>query len=112
MRRLLILAASTAFGLGLSFVPAPAGANCTQSGTIVSLFVQPGAALSSIFLRTSGQVGNVAWFATTADDKLVSAAAAALTSQTRVAMTGNAASCPTSGTPRSMGSLLIISLNP
>jgi hypothetical protein len=96
----------------LSLLPTSAHANCTQVGSIVSIFAQPDIALSSIFLRNSGQSSTFVWVAFTSDDKMLAAALSALQGQTRVAMTGNAASCPTTGATRQMGSALVISLNP
>jgi hypothetical protein len=96
----------------LSFLPTPAHANCTQVGSIVSIFAAPDPALSSIFLRNSGQISTFAWVAFTSDDKILAAALSALQGQTRVAMTGNAATCPTTGETRQMGAALVISLNP
>ena len=91
---------------------ASAEALCTQSGAVSSVFVQPGLGLSTVFLKPSGQTANVVWFGLTSVAKMISAATAALTAQTRVAMTGNAASCPTTGVNRNIGTLVVISLNP
>jgi hypothetical protein len=96
----------------LSLLPTPAHAFCTQGGSIVSIFAAPDTALSSIFLRNSGQVSTFVWVAFTSDDKMLAAALSALQGQTRVAMTGDAVSCPTAGETRQMGEALVISLNP
>ena len=96
----------------LSLLPTPAHAFCTQGGSIVSIFAQPDTALSTIFLRNSGQSSTFVWVAFTSDDKMLATALSALQGQTRVAMTGDAASCPTAGESRQMGTALVISLNP
>lgn len=82
--------------LSLVFVPTSAHALCTQTGSIVSIFAQPDPGISSIFLRNSGQVSNFVWVAFTSD-KMLAAALSALQGQTRVAMSGDAANCPTGG---------------
>ena len=112
MKKRLVVLTATMFVAALSLLPTAAQALCTQAGSIVSVSVQSGTAFTSIFLRNSNVVSTFVWFATTTDPKMVAAAVGALTGQARVAMSGNAGSCPTSGTSRNMGTAVVISLAP
>ena len=110
-RRLALLILSLVV-LAVGVLPSPADALCTQVGQVVSVFVQPGASLTSVFLRNSNQASAFVWFTATNDSKMVAAALVALNGQTKVAMSGNAAVCPAVGASRFMGTATVLSLAP
>jgi hypothetical protein len=109
MKRIIILA--LAIG-ALSFVLADsASATCAQTGGIARVTATPGATVTTIYIRNSA-LSTVFWTATTTDQKIVNLAAAAAANNRRVAITGNAATCPTTGNLRPIGVVVQFILGP
>jgi hypothetical protein len=90
----------------VSFLPTVAEALCAQSVHVDRVVVLPGAGLSALYLRNS-PITPTYWVAQSSDPKIIDAAVTALTSRTRVIVTGSAAQCPAP----SLGAIIGIVLN-
>jgi len=102
----------TGLAMGIiSLAPLTAEAACVKAGVLEKVIAKPGTSVSTIYMRTAS-LSNTVWKGTTKDSKIVSATLDALTSRTRVQMTGNAASCPVTGATRSMGNISSFILAP
>jgi hypothetical protein len=99
--------------LGFAFFMMPtAEAACTQaSGYVIRVSTNPGAGSSYIYFRLNAR-DNYYWYGITSDAKLIDAAISALTNRTKIYITGNASSCPTSGSSRYIGTVTYLAISP
>lgn len=102
MKRTFALALAAAL---IAVTSASANANCTQTGTIVRVSGIPGD--NFIYLRT-GSLADHRWSTKTSSNAVAGWAQALHSGQAQVTITGNAATCPTRGTNRSMGRLVFL----
>lgn len=103
-----------AFAIGFSAFAPQAHATCLKSGYIerVSNFASStvGESNTVIYLRTASET-DFRLFATTKDPS-IAAAANSNVGGTRVDMRGDAATCPTTGKQRAMGTVEVLWINP
>lgn len=113
MTKALLFAIGMLFACSLLLSPLPASAACGVTGTMVRMYQYADAYSSSagrIYIRPY-PTANYYFSALTTDDNIMSTAATAITSQTRVYVRGNAATCPTSGEHRYIGNIDYIYIN-
>lgn len=111
-RVLAVKAAAVLFG-GL-ILPVAAQASCYITGPIVRVTNYADAYSSTgcyIYMRNSA-LSSYYYYARSTDDDICSIATTAATTGVDVSMSGNAASCPTSGTGRNMGDTDYLIINP
>jgi hypothetical protein len=89
-----------------------ADATCSITGGIARIITTPGSGTTTgIYIRTSA-LATIFYYATTTDQKIWTMAAEAFAGSRRVQIIGNAGTCPTTGTVRSIGSVVQIILGP
>lgn len=90
--------------LALAGYPAPSHALCVKIGTIISVDVGEEGQFHTVRLRT-GALSDHYWFAVTPDHDFINALIGFMMGQKQVDLAGDAASCPTSGSARFMGTI-------
>ena len=91
-----------AMALATLALPSTASAACNASGFVERVTTMPGAANSYIYVRPSS-LATYTRYVVTKDAKIIDAALNAVTSRTRIAIKGSAATCPTTGNNRFAG---------
>lgn len=99
---------------GVLLSPIAAQAACAISGPIARVTTYDDSYSSTgcyIYQRDSA-LASYYYYSNSSDDDMCSNAVVAMTTGVDVAMSGNAASCPTTGTARYMGNLNYMIINP
>ncbi len=98
---------------GFLFIPLTSYAVCTQSGHIVRVtaWADGVSTVHTIYMKTFS-LSSIYYRVTTTDDNMAEIAVTNQASSARVTVQGNAPTCPTTGTGRSMGALRYIVTNP
>ena len=105
MKKLLVTLVVAAAAIG--GLAAPAQATCTPVGHVIG--VEDYGGYAYVTLKTN-PLSSVSYYGYTTDESLTQLAATALQSQTRVYVSGNASSCPTTGTVRYLGTLSYVTM--
>ncbi len=100
-------------GLALSVMPAAAQATCTITGTMARVTANSDSFSTFHFLYFRAfSTSSVYYFGRSFDDMIAEVATTAVANGTKVTVSGDAASCPTSGTGRFIGNVRWVSINP
>ena len=95
--------------LALAGYPAPSHASCVKRGTIIEISVDDADGSQQHFVRLrTNALSDHQWLALTTDHDLINAAIGFMMGQKPVALFGDAASCPVSGSSRFMGELTFV----
>ena len=100
---------------GLMLLPMAAQAVCTINGPIVRVLQYDDSYTSSgcyLYMRPGGPLASVYYYARSNDDNTCTNAAIAVTSAVDTTVSGDAATCPTTGTGRYIGVVRYMLINP
>jgi len=109
MKKLMSLVLGTVVGAGMTLASMPAEASCVQFIYAEEAFTFNSSA--TIRGRTTSS-STIFWQGSTTDPEMMNAIAAAVAQRNRVEIIGNATSCATTGTFRSVGTLTEMIISP
>lgn len=109
MRKLIVTFCATFFTT-LALVPTIASANCSQIVYATELFTN--GTTTYLYGEPFGAGNTYTYFGTTTNAVIADAAASAAANNKRVNITGNATTCPTTGTYRFVGTILYLYISP